>query len=469
MTQRGNVFILSVDSLQYRYFAEALTEIADQTSAVEFTNAVAPASHTSSAMPGLAAGVYPDSLSTWALPETGGPTTLAEALREEGYESGLWTDNYLFGAEYNYDRGFTAGNKGQPTWKKRAVNAIKNSPLEPAFGVFEWAYFNVFQRLRNATSGDESFYRPAEDLNESALDWLEETDDPALCWIHYMDPHHPYEPPAEYLDAESFNGDWTRSELGQFTRNAIKSNGEGLSQAEVADVATAYRAACEYLRDELTEFVSTLVSDGHFDLERDVFVLTADHGECLNPDQYEMMGHVPPAFWEEIAHVPLAISRPDWTRGQVDEQVSLIDLLPTILDAVDVPVPESAEGRRCSTPSEMEREFATVVSQWHDSETGAIHTYRGVRGSDGTKLFGSHQRGTDKVVLSHYEAGRLTSETAEYVSTDGVGPSSGDLEDSWNTLATKLQDREALIETGETKIGATEVDEEHLRNLGYME
>jgi arylsulfatase A-like enzyme len=196
-----NVLILTVDSLQYDCFAAPLSDIAEQVGAVEFTNAISTAIETRSAMPGLAAGVYDDALATQGPPETGGPPLLAELLAENGYEGGLWTDNVLFSAEYNYDRGFTAGNSGRPTLRKRAATAVQNSPLSPAFGLFEWAYFNVVQRASDLGTSDGSFYRSAAELHDGALRWLDEGgDNPYLCWIHYMDAHHPYEPPARYLD-----------------------------------------------------------------------------------------------------------------------------------------------------------------------------------------------------------------------------------------------------------------------------
>ena len=465
-----NVLILTVDSLQYDCFAAPLSDIAEQVGAVEFTNAVSTAIETRSAMPGLTAGVYDDALATQGPPETGGPPLLAELLAENGYEGGLWTDNVLFSAEYNYDRGFTAGNSGRPTLRKRAATAVQNSPLSPAFGLFEWAYFNVVQRASDLGTSDGSFYRSAAELHDGALRWLDEGgDNPYLCWIHYMDAHHPYEPPARYLDDVPLHTERTRSELGKLSRDVVKSNGRDHSWADIEDVASAYRACCAYLWDELSAFLDRLIEADHFDPESDVLVLTADHGECLDPRGFDLMGHVPTAFWEDVIHVPLAISRPDWEAGTIDGQVSLIDVMPTVLDAVGVPVPGEVDGKPRRTPEEMVSEHVLSVSQ----PPSGTPTYRAIRRSSGWKLFGRDTEPADDVALTRYENHGNVDETIEgivHASTSGDSPETEPAATRWDHLMTELVDaRGPPIEEQGRSDPSTSVDEAHLRSLGYLE
>jgi arylsulfatase A-like enzyme len=464
-----NVFVLTVDSLQYPSFREAQTRIADAIGAVEFTNAVSTAPQTASAMPGLAAGVYHDAIPTRGLPESGDPRPLAEILADHGYSSGLWTDNFLFGAEYNYDRGFSAGNLGRPTWKKRVANAVREGPLSPLFGALEWGYFTLYARIADAISNDSAYYRTAGELHDGALRWLNSTgDSPTLCWIHYMDTHHPYQPPAEYLRDRSFHIDRTRSELGQFTRESVKSNGEGLSAEDVADVATAYDACCEYIGDELYDFVETLQREGHFDPAADVLVLTADHGEHLVPEPYGMMGHLPAAYWEGIVRVPLVISRPDWDRRTVHEQVSLIDVMPTILRAVDVPIPETVAGRGAPDPGDLHRRYAFSLSQPYAPE-GPTRTYRSVRAELGWKLFGADRRSVDETVLARFDLDRPADERIVHTTTNGEPPTAAAAETQWDRLLRELERSGPPVQVGERSGDRSEALETHLRDLGYLE
>lgn len=469
MTGDSNVFVLTVDSLQYSRSAGWLPALADRTDAVEFTDAVATAPQTASAMPGLAAGVYHDALETRGLSESGDPRPLAEILAAHGYTCGLWTDNFLFGEEYGYDRGFSAGNLGRPSLKKRVANAVREGPLSPLFGPLEWAYFNVYQRVADAASEDSQFYAPARDLNREALRWLDGgVEGPTMCWLHYMDTHHPYQPPAEYLADRSFNTERSRSELGEFTRHTVKNNGENASADDVEDFATAYDACCEYVGDELVDFVDTLVERGHFDPDRDVLVVTADHGECLTPEPTGMLGHLPAAYWEEIVRVPLLIARPDWSRETVEDQVSLIDVMPTVLRAVDAPVPEGLAGESAAEPADLVREYAYGVSQPY-SPDGPTQAYRMVRGADGWKLFGADRRGRDEILLTRFDGAGQAHEEIRYVSGSEEPPGEEELAARRSELLERIEAVGPPLQQGRTEIADSERLESHLEDLGYLE
>lgn len=283
-----------------------------------------------------------------------------------------------------------------------------------------------------------------------------------------MDAHHPYEPPEEYIDHDALHTDRTRSALGQLSRNAAKSNGTGVSPEEIADVITAYRACCSYLRDELTGFVSELIERGHFDPGQDVFVMTADHGECLTPSKYSMMGHYPPAFWEEVVRVPLAISHPKWESQTTHEQVSLIDLMPTILNAADLPIPDTVEGQARRTPEEMARTNSAFVSRWSGPETSRPSIYRGVRNESGWKQFGLHQNGRDTVVLSRYEREVATNEERVCVLDEEEPPTDMAVKQQ-KCLLKEIQRRGTSLDTVEDAASKVQANEEHLRNLGYID
>ncbi|MFA9416361.1 sulfatase-like hydrolase/transferase [Natrinema sp. HArc-T2] len=462
MDGKPNVIVLSADSLSQAYFSDRATRLGETVDGTVFTDAVATASDTNSAMPGLAAGVYSDTVSGWGLPEGDDrPVTLAEQLQAVGYDCGLWTDNFLFGEEYNYTDGFDYGNAGKPTWKKSLVNVIKDYFPDAALRASEAAYFRLFKPAVNAVQSDESFYLSAEELNREATEWLQQrSDGNYFLRIHYMDPHHPYEPPQEYVAEIEAETGFSRSELGNLSRRHIKSGGEDVTEEELAAIRAVYDASCEYLFDEVDAFVRDLVERGAFDPDEDVFVFTADHGEALNPEKHGMMGHVPPAFWEEIVNVPLVVSHPDWSPGHVDEQVSLIDLVPTVLDAAGVDVPETTEGEAAVDPLELRRETALFVSEWRSDEGTAWNAYRGAR-SESAKLFGARLRAGDRCVATSLTDG------TETVDSDVASESDLVLSDEHEPLLAAVRERGGAVSGSGDEVDAGV--EDHLRNLGYVD
>lgn len=462
MKSRPDIFILSADSLHFRAFQQFSGDLAALVSGVEFTRAIATASETNSAIPGLAAGVFSATVPGWGLPDEGAPNTLAEVLSRAGYSCGLWSDNYLFGPEYNYNAGLDAGNRGEASRKKRIANLMRKLPTNRPFQLAEWAYFNVIGRGKNWLGEDETFYKSASELHGSALDWLADGGEtPRMCWIHYMDTHHPYEPPKRYIETESFHRHRSASELSQLTRDIVKSNGKDATEEEIKDVRTAYTACCKHLGDEVISFVEQLEEDGHFDPDEDIFVFTADHGECLDPSSFRMMGHHPPTFWEDIVHVPLIVNLPNWAETTVRDQVSLIDIMPTVLRSVDLPIPETAEGRPADRPTDLEREHVVFESQHRPNDQETMNTYRGIRSETGIKAFGARLDDSDTYVLSEVRAGEESIEYCDVAQPDG--------ENLWIELVGELEkQRGPPIEYGATQDIDSDV-QDHLRDLGYVD
>lgn len=461
MSQQPNVFLLSVDSLPYSSFVDASDRLASLVDGVEFTDAIAPASFTSSSMPAMATGTLTDRVPAWGLPESGEPVPIPEALPDD-YACGLWTDNYLFGAEYNYDRGFSHGNLGRPGTKKRLANHLRESKLEPVFGIFESAYFGLVEPLFELAGREASFYRHAEELNQDVLEWLNtrSTTHPVFCWIHYMDTHHPYQPPADYLDERSFNQRRSRSELGEFTRNAVKSNGHSLNREEEEDLQSAFGASSEYVGDELAAFITELKEQGHYDPDSDVVIITADHGEIVDRSLHGMLGHVPPAFWEEIIHVPLVVGHPEWEQSMHSEQVSLLDLKRLVLNATQEEGPHI-------TPDDLNQETTKFVSEWEEVATDSVTTYRGIRSASGRKVFGAKIKDADRLVVSKVD--KLGDENV-VVDSDFLSNDSNIITGRAAKLQEELESYGQPIEiNSDSNAAHQEVDQQHLKDLGYIE
>jgi len=78
-----------------------------------------------------------------------------------------------------------------------------------------------------------------------------------------------------------------------------------------------------------------------------VVVITADHGESFGEHGFgdiDLVGHNF-GLWDEQVAVPLVIVAPGLSPARRLERVSLVDLAPTLLELLDVPIPEAVQGR----------------------------------------------------------------------------------------------------------------------------
>jgi len=146
---------------------------------------------------------------------------------------------------------------------------------------------------------------------EVALDWLRQPRDeqtPFFAWVHLYDPHAPYRPPEPYASRfpdQPYDGEvaYTDSLIGQLL--------DGLDELGV--------------------------------LEQTIILVTGDHGEGLN--DHDEPGHGL-FLYDPTVLVPLILRLPgqDPAGLEVEQQVRLIDIAPTLLELTDLPIPAAYHG-----------------------------------------------------------------------------------------------------------------------------
>lgn len=165
-----------------------------------------------------------------------------------------------------------------------------------------------------------------EDVTDEALEWFEEhaaqpSMTPFLLWVHYVEPHAPYRFHSEFADR-----------LGIADRDPKRSD---RYDTEVAAVDRAV--------DRLMKGIEARVSS-----DRILLVFGADHGESLGEHDYWGHGRF---LYEPSLRIPLGIR---WTgtieKAVIEEQASILDIAPTILDLVGEEVPESFAGLSWAVP-----------------------------------------------------------------------------------------------------------------------
>ena len=161
---------------------------------------------------------------------------------------------------------------------------------------------------------------------------------------HILDPHWPYHPPPEHdrfgpPDYEgSFENGLDRTGVSELVEGRLP-----LSTADRKRLVALYDAEVRYADEQIGSLVDALDAIGLADAV--MLIVTSDHGESLL--EHGHYGHSLPMY-EETLRVPLIVRRPGVVPRRVPNVVQLIDLMPTLLDEMDVEAPDGLQGQSLS-------------------------------------------------------------------------------------------------------------------------
>ena len=217
---------------------------------------------------------------------------------------------------------------------------VKTGGLAQGFDVYD-------EELTALGVGDSSVVtrteRYAEEVLEAARAWLWSTDStrPVFAFVHIFDPHEPYEKPLSATAAPSYDG-------------------------EIA-----------YVDRTLGPFLAALGNDPRW--HGMLTVLTSDHGEGLWEHGEKDHGLF---VYESTLHVPLIVHWPGrFAPRRVHVPVNIVDVVPTILELVELPGLPDVDGE--SLCSLMERPTPDERVHYFESLLGSLNygwaPLRGVR------------------------------------------------------------------------------------------
>ncbi|MFQ5718314.1 MAG: sulfatase-like hydrolase/transferase [Acidobacteriota bacterium] len=170
---------------------------------------------------------------------------------------------------------------------------------------------------------------------------------PFFLWLHPIDPHAPYAPPAPYdtfFAGDPLHPDRQGIDL-EFT--ALARDGGIHPGARLGDLTrwgdfiARYDGEIRYADLWLGKFLAAL--DRLHLRENTLIVFTSDHGESLGEHRY-FFAHGTYTY-DATARVPLVLSHPDLPSNRtVTDLVRTVDILPSVLEMLGVPVPPVIEG-----------------------------------------------------------------------------------------------------------------------------
>ncbi|NVN98009.1 MAG: sulfatase-like hydrolase/transferase [Geobacteraceae bacterium] len=223
--------------------------------------------------------------------------TLAEVLKKNGYATGGFTGDAGVNSIFGYGSGFDA-------------------------------YY------------DKTKFGGMDQSVPRALEWVEQNKEKKFfLFLHGYDSHG-QNVPAEGLDYRFVDPKYDRKYTGSAEeQEALRE--EGLAKGSVTmrdeDVVfwrAVYDEKINRVDGRFKKFIAELTRMGL--MEKTIFVLTADHGTEFHEHKRFDHGF---SLYEELVHVPLVIRLPGVAGGMtIPDRVSSINVMPTVLDLLDVPV-----------------------------------------------------------------------------------------------------------------------------------
>lgn len=276
--------------------------------ATVFADASACATWTRPSVSTILTGVYPSTHRTVhktdRLPES--LPTMAGLLRQQGYTTVASVTNVNLAPVFGLGRGFDAWGYFPPRPFLGAPSSGRRLFLVEIYRLLRLRFLaGDHQVVRYYAEGERVLERA-----RTLMDTTIEAGAPLFAYLHFMEPHDPY-------FAHPYDG-----------RAVARVENPDPPVDKAPAFRELYRQEVRHWDELFGQLVAYLEERGIYD--RALLVVTSDHGE-------EFADHG--GFWhgtslyQELLHVPLVIRFPGGAGAgvRVDEPVSLVDLLPTVL------------------------------------------------------------------------------------------------------------------------------------------
>jgi len=307
---------------------------------VLFERVIAQSTFTSCSIASLFTGLYPhhhgmywgglkadsDRFKTHRLAQE--YTTLAELLRDYGYDCVAWFQNRMLRKGLGFEQGFAE------------YTELHGRKQEVGGRIID-RFLNWHARRRDGT--------------------------PFFAYLHLLNVHGPYDPNPPF--DSMFRDPAGRTELPPMNWEAwgrwilqVNRGQRPISPEQLAGLVDAYDGTIRSVDTQLGRLFRTLRERGAY--SDTVIVLTSDHGDGFM--EHGFLDHGKPPF-AELVHVPLIIKLPDQCyRGKrLNQQVRLVDVLPTLLEF---------DGPGGSGPEPSDLDGCSLLSLIQDKIPGAARS-----------------------------------------------------------------------------------------------
>jgi len=235
---------------------------------------------------------------------------LAEILQEAGFVTAGFIASFVLDSRFDFAQGFDF-------------------------------YDERFDQL-TTLMGDYQEQRSAEAVTDAVVEYLNRSGVPEnlFLFVHYFDPHVPYEPPPPYDTLYDPQGREDLPAMESVIKSCLEQPGQ--ENPAAGRMARQYAGEISYMDAQVGRLLDELNSRGI--LDEALVVLTSDHGENLwdHPNYFD---HGTTTY-ESTMRAACLIRLPAAARGgtRVEDLVASTDILPTVLDYLGLPIPKDIDG-----------------------------------------------------------------------------------------------------------------------------
>jgi len=347
--------------------------------------------------------------------------TLPVMLRPKGYKTAAVVSNYVFRDKRGWENGFDVYDAKM---EGRELNR------------------DIPERI-------------AEHTTDRAVKLLKKfRKDNLFLWLHYQDPHGPYTPPATF--AKLFKSNHKKPRILRLNKKSSGRRGIPKYQKLGANrdfhhYVSQFDGEIRYTDEHLKRLFDTLKELGLYN--DSLIIFTSDHGEGMGEhDYYFAHGEY---LYNTLTHVPLIIKCPAGPAGAKKDVVQHIDIVPTIMKALNITPGPNLRGCDLAGPIPAGREIFAKM------ETGMVKDkFKYSILADGFKLI--HTPLYDRYEL--YDMKKDFVEEHDLVNETAYGQIRGELK-----IRLKRVRRQDLLKLGTVKSPKLSEDElEKLKSLGYI-
>jgi len=340
-----NVILLSLDSLTtedmslygYRLLTTPLLDAFAKESYV-FDNFFSSSNWTTPSVSSFISGLYPITTGTnqfyGYFLEKDRKNNLAQLLTNDGYQTAAIVQNaFAHPLTLKISDSFSAVT--EPPVASSMKNFFHYELLRMKDFLVGWWILELaqpFVDVPTSLSPGNTIW-PPELAFDRAMPFLTTLKQPNFIWAHIIPPHEPSIPVAPF-----------RYQFGGF-HEFPNPNEWGVTYpiAQQKNVDQMRLRYDEFILDtdsRVDKFLNKLKMMGRFD--DSIIIVTADHGQSFTKG---WVGHCGPHLYQPLIHVPLMIHLPRQKEGKhIPFYAGEVDLLPTVLALLDLPIPKWAEG-----------------------------------------------------------------------------------------------------------------------------